>query len=303
MSNNNNNSEILKSLTAEISARKGYFRPMLKAFAARQEQIKLIIKPFAARQEQLKAQINSMQEAAVFCLQQTAGPQQIRQQIGYFANITKAQFSAFDNEAIQRAAAEIAAYYDTHRAEYAEFEQEAAARLAAEQEANKAKETAAALKNELIKARAEIDLFRAAINLQKLLDAETPAPQPQQPGHKKQCKKDFAPDITPAEISAIFNGLPQDFNPTKAQFSALFNRPIEMPTPIETTPSLAAALLATLYAAGFIQTAKYAAIASARKCFIYKGRNMTAKQLRDAKEANKSSYKAADFDYIKTLRQ
>ena len=276
----------------------------------------------AAELSALQEQITPLCKAAANCLELSAGPQSIRPQIAYFAQIAKAQFTAFDTETIQKAAAGITAYYEAHRAEIAEFEQEAAARLAAEQEAETAKATArkeAAARlaaeqearryiSELEKTRAELALYRAAVDLQKILQ-EAAGPQPGNPATLSkqpapiQPRADFSPEITPAEISAIFDGLPQDFRPTKAQFSALFGRPVTMPAPIETTPGRAAALLSALYAAGFIQTAKYATIATARQCFKYNGRIITAKQLRDAKEANKTAYTPADFDYIKALNQ
>ena len=280
----------------------------------------------AAELSALQEQIKPLQRAAANCLELSAGPQFIRPQIAYLAQIAKAQFTAFDAETIQKAAAEITAYYEAHRAEIAEFEQEAAARLAAEQEAETAKATArkeAAARlaaeqsarqyiSELEKTRAELALYRAAVDLKKILQ-EAAGPQPGNPATLSnstpakpapiQPRADFSPEITPAEISEIFDGLPQDFRPTKAQFTALFGRPVTMPAPIETTPGRAAALLSALYAAGFIQTAKYATIAAARQCFKYNGRIITAKQLRDAKEANKTAYTPADFDYIKALNQ
>lgn len=111
----------------------------------------------------------------------------------------------------------------------------------------------------------------------------------------------FAPDITAEQITAIYNGLPTDFNATKEQITAIFARPVNMPKPIETTPGRAAAFLDSLHAAGFIEAAQYAAIAEKRKCFIYNSNTMSAKQLRGAKNTNKASAKTSDFDYIKDI--
>ena len=76
-----------------------------------------------------------------------------------------------------------------------------------------------------------------------------------------------------------------------------------MPAPIETTPARAAALLAALYNADFIKAAQYAATAAACKCFKFNGKIITATQLHRAKDSNKISAAATDFDYIIALSE
>ena len=121
-------------------------------------------------------------------------------------------------------------------------------------------------------------------------------------GHKrKTAKPGTAPAVGPQYesfkspiykediIKELFNILPGCFAPNYSQFKALFGKPIEMPAPIETTPGIAAAILETFETAGIIKAKKYAKVAEYSKCFTWNGQPITARQLRDAKEANKMS--------------
>ena len=261
------------------------------------------------------AGILQIKTAAAVCISINARPAGISRQIDYFARldwgIIVNNKTARNLAKIDRFAAEISAYF---RAELEtnpyyfelvaekEAAKEAAARAIAEKEATAA---------ELEKCRAELELYKAAghyietngnnikIGRRASVSAGNPKPgRPQQPR-----RADFRPSVFPAELEKIYNNLPFDFNPTKEQFTALFGNPIKMPAPIETTPARAAALLAALYAADFINAAQYATIAADCKCFKYNGKIITAVQLRRAKDSNKYSAAPGDFDYIKEINK
>ena len=252
-----------------------------------------------------------LQDAAAACLSISAAPAGILAQINYFASIKIDSFSSITGQmfaemnaandkitAYFRAELETNPYYFELVAEK-EAAQEAAARAIAEKEATAA---------ELAKTRAELELYKAAVNLQEVIK-QLPAPATAagpQPGHPQQPRRaDFMPSISNNEILLIYDNLPEDFKSktTPAQFAALFEKPIKMPAPIETTPARAAALLAALYNADFIKAAQYAAAAAACKCFKFNGKIITATQLHRAKDSNKLSAAATDFDYIIALSE
>ena len=252
-----------------------------------------------------------MKAAAAVCISINATPAGILRQINYFAgfellNLGKLNagiFAEIDTAinkitAYFRAELETNPYYFELVAEK-EAAKDAAARAIAEKDATAA---------ELERCRAELELYKAAVNLQeviKQLPAPASAARPQsghpakQPGRPQQPRRaDFMPSIIESEITLIYDNLPADFQPSKAQFAALFGNPIKMPAPIETTPARAAALLSALYAAGYINAAQYAATAAACKCFKFNGKIINATQLHRAKNSNKISAAPADFDYI-----
>ena len=263
------------------------------------------------------AGILQIKTAAAVCISINARPAGISRQIDYFARLdwgvivnnktarilAKIDRFAANISAYFRAELETNPYYFELVAEK-EAAQEAAARAIAEKEATAA---------ELAKTRAELELYKAAVNLQeviKQLPAPATAAGPQsghpakQPGHPQQPRRaDFMPSIIDSEITLIYDKLPADFQPSKAQFAALFGKPIKMPAPIHTTPARAAALLSALYAAGYINAAQYAATAAACKCFKFNGKIINATQLHRAKNSNKLSAAAADFDYIIALSE
>ena len=270
---------------------------------------------FAALQKITSLQdagILQIKTAAAVCISINATPAGISRQIDYFARLdwgvivnnktarilAKIDRFAANISAYFRAELETNPYYFELVAEK-EAAQEAAARAIAEKEATAA---------ELERCRAELDLYKAAVNLQEIIK-QLPAPATAagpQPGHPKQPRRaDFIPSISNNEILLIYDKLPEDFKSktTPAQFAALFKKPIKMPAPIETTPARAAALLAALYNADFIKAAQYAATAAACKCFKFNGKIITATQLHRAKDSNKISAAATDFDYIIALSE
>ena len=257
------------------------------------------------------AGILQIKTAAAVCISINATPAGISRQIDYFAGfdfLNLATLTAGIFAELDTAAAKITAYF---RAELEtnpfyfelvaekEAAQEAAARAIAEKEATAA---------ELERCRAELELYKAAVNLQEIIK-QLPAPATAagpQPGRPQQPRRaDFMPSISNNEILLIYDNLPEDFKSktTPAQFAALFEKPIKMPAPIETTPARAAALLAALYNADFIKAAQYAATAAACKCFKFNGKIITATQLHRAKDSNKISAAATDFDYIIALSE
>ena len=270
---------------------------------------------FAALQKITSLQdagILQIKTAAAVCISINATPAGISRQIDYFARLdwgvivnnktarilAKIDRFAANISAYFRAELETNPYYFELVAEK-EAAQEAAARAIAEKEATAA---------ELERCRPELDLYKAAVNLQEIIK-QLPAPATAagpQPGHPQQHRRaDFIPSISNNEILLIYDKLPEDFKSktTPAQFAALFKKPIKMPAPIETTPARAAALLAALYNADFIKAAQYAATAAACKCFKFNGKIITATQLHRAKDSNKISAAATDFDYIIALSE
>ena len=263
------------------------------------------------------AGILQIKTAAAVCISINATPAGISRQIDYFARLdwgvivnnktarilAKIDRFAANISAYFRAELETNPYYFELVAEK-EAEQEAAARAIAEKEATAA---------ELAKTRAELELYKAAVNLQEVIkqlpaSATAAGPQSGHPGKRpaggcQSVPAHLSPEITKPYILAIYAGLPADFAPTIEQFAALFGKPIIMPKPIETRPGRAAALLYELHKAGFIRAAKYASIAAYAKCFIYNGKTITADQLRRAKETNKTISKTADFEYIKEIAE
>ena len=263
------------------------------------------------------AGILQIKTAAAVCISINATPAGISRQIDYFARLdwgvivnnktarilAKIDRFAANISAYFRAELETNPYYFELVAEK-EAAQEAAARAIAEKEATAA---------ELAKTRAELELYKAAVNLQEVIKqlpapATAAGPQPghpaKQPGRPQQPRrKDLNPSIIESEILSIYDKLPADFSPTFAQFKALFGKPIKMPAPIETTPGRAAALLKALKEAEFIKTGHYSAIVERCKCFKYNGVTITARQLADARYSNKESATATEFDYIIALSE
>ena len=264
------------------------------------------------------AGILQIKTAAAVCISINATPAGILRQINYFAGFELLNFGKLTagifaeivtgiNKimAYFRAELETNPYYFELVAEK-EAAKEAAARAIAEKEATAA---------ELERVRAELELYKAAVNLQEIIKqlpapATAAGPQPghpaKQPGRPQYRRRaDFMPSISNNEILLIYDNLPEDFKSktTPAQFAALFDKPIKMPAPIETTPARAAALLAALYNADFIKAAQYAATAAACKCFKFNGKIITATQLHRAKDSNKISAAATDFDYIIALSE
>ena len=268
-----------------------------------------------------EAGILQMKTTAAVCISINATPAGISKQINYFAGFDLSYFNKLTTGIFAKlatAAAKIEAYFRAELVTNPYYFELVAEKEAAERDKEAAHEAAAraiaekeATAAELEKCRAELALYKAAVNLQEIIKqlpppATTAGPQSghkaKQPGHPQQSRRaDFMPSISPGEIARIYAKLPYDFKPKEAQFAALFGKPIKMPAPIETTPARAAALLAALYTAGYINAAQYAATAAACKCFKYNGKTITAVQLRRAKESNKYSASTLDFDYIKAI--
>ena len=264
------------------------------------------------------AGILQIKTAAAVCISINATPAGILRQINYFAGFELLNFGKLTAGIFAEIVTGINKIMAYFRAELEinpdyfelvvekEAAQEAAARAIAEKEATAA---------ELERVRAELELYKAAVNLQEIIKqlpapATAAGPQPghpaKQPGRPQYRRRaDFMPSISNNEILLIYDNLPEDFKSktTPAQFAALFDKPIKMPAPIETTPARAAALLAALYNADFIKAAQYAATAAACKCFKFNGKIITATQLHRAKDSNKISAAATDFDYIIALSE
>lgn len=127
----------------------------------------------------------------------------------------------------------------------------------------------------------------------------TPPATPQ-PGRLLQdatIVRDFYPDITSAQINAVYNALPPDFGATPEQIKELFNTPIEMSRPIKTKNCYAAALLYKLQENRLINRTDYAKIADRCNCFENKRGKITAKQLITAK------YDILNNSYNNTLKR
>ena len=258
-----------------------------------------------------EAAILQVKTAAAFCISINATPAGISRQIDYFARLEL----GFIGKAtpgrefvrIISTAREILDYYENNP-------------IAAENEKLRGKN--AELRDKLDASTAENEKLKAQLsvligckylvehngNSVNVRQQTAAGPQPghpaKQPGNPQQPRRaDFMPSIFESEIILIYDNLPGSFQPSKAQFAALFGKPIKMPAPIETTPARAAALLEALFKADFIKAAQYAVIAERRKCFKYKGKIITATQLRRAKDTNKASNQTHEFDYIAGLSE